>query len=136
MKAASICALLFLCSVALAGCDTSGRATPDDGAIHQDIAQGKNGAEVTFHATVTSDPIESGGHERFTVSDPAGDRLEIDHNTTLAQPVPAHSGDQLIIHGELYVDPGPVYGVHCTHAHTSHGCPEAGWIEYQGNYYE
>jgi uncharacterized protein DUF3465 len=136
MKAASICALLWLSSLALAGCDASGRAGADDTAAHQAVAQAKNGAEVTFHATVVSDPVESGGHERFEVTDPAGDRLEVDHNTSLAQAVPIHNGDQLVIHGELYVDPGPVYGVHCTHAHTSRGCPEAGWIEYQGNYYE
>lgn len=136
MKAVSICALLWLFSLALAGCDTSGRATPDDSGTHQDVVQGRNNAEVTFHATVVSDPVESGGHERFNVTDPAGDRLEVDHNTSLAQSVPIHSGDMLVIHGELYVDPGPVYGVHCTHAHTSSGCPEAGWIQYQGNYYE
>ena len=136
MKAASIWVLLCLSSLVLAGCDAGGRASPDDGATHQDIVQGRNGAEVTFHATLAGEPVESGGHERFTVTDPAGDRLEVDHNTTLARPVPVHSGGQLIVHGELYVDPGPVYGVHCTHAHTSHCCPVAGWIEYQGNYYE
>jgi len=50
--------------------------------------------------------------------------------------VPAHVGDALIIHGQLYIDPGPHAGVHCTHATTSSGCPDPGWIEFAGNYYE
>ncbi len=62
--------------------------------------------------------------------------LEVDHNTSLAQEVPAHKGDGLVIHGQLYIDPGPRYGVHCTHAQTSSGCPDPGWIEYNSNYYE
>jgi hypothetical protein len=134
MRAASTFALLLLFSVA--ACDVSGRATPDDSGAHQAIAAGRAGAELTFNATAVTGPIESGGHERFTVVDPAGDRLEVDHNTTLAPSVPLAVGAHLVIHGELYVDPGPRYGVHCTHAHTSSGCPVAGWIEYNGNYYE
>lgn len=113
-----------------------GRDAPDDQTLHQDITNGSNGAEVTFDATVTTDPVESGGHERFEVKAPTGEMLEVDHNTTLAQPVPVHSGDKIIIHGKLYIDPGPRYGVHCTHAHTSSGCPDPGWIEYNSNYYE
>ena len=72
----------------------------------------------------------------IAVVDPAGDLLEVDHNTTLAQSVPAHAGDALVIHGQLYIDPGPRVGVHCTHAQTSSGCPNSGWIEFQNNYYE
>jgi hypothetical protein len=113
-----------------------GRDAPDDQTLHRDITNGSNGAEVTFDATVTTDPVEAGGHERFEVKAPTGEMLEVDHNTTLAQPVPVHSGDKIIIHGKLYIDPGPRYGVHCTHAHTSSGCPDPGWIEYNNNYYE
>jgi hypothetical protein len=112
------------------------RAQPDDQALHQDIVTGNSGAEVTFNAVILTEPIESGGHERFEVKDPAGDNLEVDHNTSLAQSVPAHAGDSLIIHGQLYIDPGPRAGVHCTHATTSSGCPDPGWIEFAGNYYE
>ena len=89
-----------------------------------------------FDATILTDPIESGGHERFEVKAATGEMLEVDHNTTLAQAVPAHKGDGLVIHGQLYIDPGPRYGVHCTHAHTSSGCPNPGWIEYNNSYYE
>jgi hypothetical protein len=125
---------LAVAAVLLVAC--GGRDAPDDQAVHQDIATGTNGAEVTFDATVASDPVDSGGHERFEVKDPSGDMLEVDHNTSLASYVPAHLGDQLIIHGKLYIDPGPRYGVHCTHAHTSSGCPVPGWIELNNNYYE
>ena len=112
------------------------RDQPDDQGLHQDLVNGSSGAEVTFDAVIVTEPAESGGHERFEVKDPAGDMLEVDHNTSLAPYVPAHAGDALIIHGQLYIDPGPRAGVHCTHAHTSGGCPDPGWIEFGGNYYE
>jgi len=121
-------------AVVLAAC--GGRETPDDQGLHQDIVNGSNGAEVTFDGSVANDPVESGGHERFTVDVPTGDVLEIDHNTSLAQSVPLQKGASVVIHGQLYIDPGPHYGVHCTHAHTSSGCPNPGWIEYNSNYYE
>jgi hypothetical protein len=113
-----------------------GRDQPDDSGLHQAIVNDSSGAEVTFDATIVTEPAESGGHERFEVKDPAGDQLEVDHNTSLAPSVPAHMGDALIIHGQLYIDPGPHVGVHCTHAVTSSGCPYPGWIEFAGNYYE
>lgn len=113
-----------------------GHESPDDQALHQDIVNGTSGAEVTFDATVASDPVQSDDHERFQVKAPTGELLEIDHNTSLAQFAPVHRGDAIVIHGKLYIDPGPRYGVHCTHAHTSSGCPIPGWIEYNNNYYE
>jgi len=121
-------------AIVLAAC--GGREAPDDQGLHQDIVNGSNGAEVTFDGSVANDPVESGGHERFTVDVPTGDVLEIDHNTSLAQSVPLQKGASVVIHGQLYIDPGPHYGVHCTHAHTSSGCPNPGWIEYNSNYYE
>ena len=113
-----------------------GRDTPDDQALHNDILNGTSGAEVTFDATLLDEPVQSGDHEVFEVGDTTGERLEVDHNTSLAQAAPVHKGDIVIIHGQLYIDPGPRYGVHCTHAHTSSGCPYPGWIEYNNNYYE
>jgi hypothetical protein len=127
-------ALLVAMAVLVLAC--GGRATADDQALHQAITGDASGTEVTFDATVTSDPVESGGHERFEVKIPTGETLEVDHNTSLAQSVPVHSGDQVVIHGQLYIDPGPHIGVHCTHAATSSGCPDPGWIEFQNNYYE
>ena len=133
MRAAGAVVLVALLALVV-GCGE--REQPDDQALHQDIVSGTGNVEVTFDATITTEPAESGGHERFNVKDPAGDSLEVDHNTTLAHSVPAHVGDALIIHGQLYIDPGPHAGVHCTHATTSSGCPDPGWIEFAGNYYE
>lgn len=130
MRVAAIVAALML----VVAC--GGRDTPDDQGLHNDIVNDSNGAEVTFDATILTEPAESGGHERFEVRAATGELLEVDHNTTLAQSVPAHKGDGLVIHGQLYIDPGPRYGVHCTHAATSSGCPNPGWIEYANNYYE
>ena len=113
-----------------------GRESPDDQGLHRDIVNDTSGAEVTFDATLLTDPAESGGHERFEVKAATGESLEVDHNTSLAPSVPVHAGDAVIIHGQLYIDPGPRFGVHCTHAHTSSGCPSPGWIEYANNYYE
>ncbi len=113
-----------------------GRDTPDDQTFHQDVVNAASGSEVTFHATVLDDPVESGGHERFDVRAATGETLEIDHNTDLASSVPIHKGDQIVIHGELYIDPGPHVGVHCTHSATSSGCPNPGWIMFGDNYYE
>jgi hypothetical protein len=128
--------LCIALAVALALLACGGRETPDDQGLHQDIVNSTNGAEVTFDATVLNDPVESGGHERFEIKASTGEVLEIDHNTSLAPSVPAHAGDALVIHGQLYIDPGPKIGVHCTHAHTSSGCPNPGWIELGQNYYE
>jgi hypothetical protein len=113
-----------------------GRDTPDDQGLHNDIANGTSGAEVTFDATLVDEPVQRGDHEVFDVKVPTGEVLEVDHNTVEAQSVPAHKGDGVVIHGQLYIDPGPRYGVHCTHAHTSSGCPYPGWIELNNNYYE
>ena len=123
-------------AVLLAIVSCGGRDTANDQALHQDVVNDKAGAEVTFDATVISNPVESGGHERFEVKTTTGERLEIDHNTDLASYVPIHSGDAIVVHGQLYIDPGPQVGVHCTHAATSSGCPNPGWIMFGTDYYE
>jgi hypothetical protein len=124
-------------ALAVAACSTSGaRDAADDQTLHQDIVSNANGAEVTFDATVMNDPVTSGTHERFQVKVPTGEILEVDHNTSLAPQVPVHSGDHVVIHGKLYIDPGPRVGVHCTHSHTSSGCPIPGWIQFASTYYE
>jgi phage baseplate assembly protein gpV len=120
--------------LALVAC--GGRATPDDKALHQDVVNDSSGAEVTFDATVLNSPVDSGGHERFEVKATTGEVLEIDHNIDLAAAAPIHIGDHVVIHGQLYIDPGPKVGVHCTHAATSSGCPIPGWIMFGNNYFE
>ena len=121
-------------ALVLAAC--VGRDRPDDQALHRDLQTNTAGAEVTFDATAIGDPVQAGDHERFEVRAATGEMLEIDHNTSLARYVPLHRGDGLVIHGALYIDPGPRYGVHCTHAQTSSGCPNPGWIQYKNDYYE
>ena len=123
--------------LAVVACATSGgRDAPDDQTLHQDIVSNANGAEVTFDATAISEPMKFGTHERFEVKVPTGETLEVDHNVSLAPYVPVHPGDRLVIHGKLYIDPGPRIGVHCTHSHTSSGCPIPGWILLGQTYYE
>jgi Protein of unknown function (DUF3465) len=129
-------ALGVLAAVVISVSACGGRESPDDQGLHQDIVNGTSGAEVTFDATLLTDPVESGGHERFEVKLTTGESMEIDHNTSLAPSVPVHAGDAVVIHGQLYIDPGPRFGVHCTHAHTSSGCPSPGWVEFANNYYE
>jgi hypothetical protein len=94
------------------------------------------GAEVTFDARVLAEPQRSGTHEHLQVTTPDGDRLEIDHNVDVAPWVPAHQGDAVTVHGQLYIDAPGRQGVHCTHSATSRGCPEPGWILLHGTYYE
>jgi hypothetical protein len=127
-------ALALLVALTLVACGE--RATADDQTFHQDVVKGSSGAEVTFDATVLDSPVESGGHERFNVRAATGETLEVDHNTSLAAYVPITAGDVLVIHGQLYIDPGPRIGVHCTHAQTSSGCPDSGWIMFANIYYE
>jgi hypothetical protein len=133
-RSGATAALALLVVLTLVACGE--RATADDQTFHQDVVNGSSGAEVTFDATVLDTPVESGGHERFNVRAATGETLEVDHNTSLAAYVPIKPGDTLVIHAQLYIDPGPRIGVHCTHAQTSSGCPEAGWIMFASNYYE
>jgi hypothetical protein len=91
---------------------------------------------VTFSGQVQSEPARVGGHEHLTVVTALGDRLEVDHNLDLAPWVPAHRGDTVTVHGQLYIDAPGVDGVHCTHSRTSRGCPIPGWVELHGSYYE
>jgi hypothetical protein len=107
---------------------------PDANAVHADILANRSGAEVTFVGSVTSDPTNAGGHEHILVRDRLGDMLELDYNLSLGRSVPAHRGDSIVVHGQLYVDPGKV-GVHCLHAQTSRGCPEQGWVQLAGATY-
>ena len=128
--------LAVLVALLLGTLACGGRETPDDQGLHRDVVNDANGAEVTFDAMVIADPVEASGHERFEVKAVTGELLEVDHNTTLAAYVPVHTGDQVVIHGQLYIDPGPRLGVHCTHAATSSGCPNPGWIRFGDNYFE
>ena len=129
LSAAAVGAALLL-----AAC--GGHQAPDDAAFHSSVAAGRSGDEVTFDGVVQAEPVRSGTHEHLLVQAATGEQLEVDHNTDLAPWVPAHRGDQVKVRGQLYIDPGPRLGVHCTHARTSRGCPVPGWVEEAGTYYE
>jgi len=100
---------------------------PDETTLHADLAAGRSGAEVTFNGSVVAPPLAAGDHEQIVVEDRLGDRLELDYNTRLGSWIPARVGDQLTIHGQLYIDSGKA-GVHCLHSQTSSGCPLPGWV--------
>lgn len=125
-----VCVVLVVLNLRL----HSGPPTSDVNSLHADILAHRSGAEVTFTGVLVSDPTESGGHERMLVHDQLGDTLELDYNTSLGRSVPAHAGQSVVVHGQLYVDTGQV-GVHCLHAQTSRGCPEPGWIQFAGATY-
>ena len=112
-----------------------GRDQPDDRAFHLIALKGTSNAEVVFNATVVADPQQVGDHEHLEVRAATGEALEIDHNIALSQWVPAKAGDHVVIEGRFYDDSGRE-GVHCTHAHTSAGCPSPGWIKLASTYYE
>ncbi|HUZ88755.1 MAG TPA: hypothetical protein VMU49_02880 [Candidatus Acidoferrales bacterium] len=118
----------------LVGCGTP--PAVDDAALQADLAAGRSGAEVTFHATLSTDPARIGSHEQMQVQDAYGDRLEIDYNTDLGPWVPARGGQAIIVRGQLYIDSPTRIGVHCVHAKTSLGCPIPGFIRYQGTTYQ
>jgi hypothetical protein len=131
-----IAVAVLLVAFAAVGIWLHGAASrPDAQAVHADLAAGRSGAEVTFWGTVLAPPVDRGTHEVLSVSDGAGDTLELDDNTDLGPRVPARPGDRLLVHGRLYVDPDRA-GVHCLHARTSSGCPEPGWIQLRGQTYD
>jgi hypothetical protein len=107
----------------------------DDPGLHQAVQQQRDGAQVTFDATLLTTPATSGGHERFQVRSGAGDLLEVDHNVSLAPAVGARAGDRVLIRGRLYLDPGHE-GVHCTHRETSRGCPTPGFVDFGGRTFD
>lgn len=125
-------------ALAAAGCGqppAAGSITTNDAALHQDIAQGQGGAEVTFGGVVVSGPAVYGREEEFVVRTPLGDQVEVDHDIDYAASAPIHPGAHVIVRGQLYLDPGRA-GVHCTHESTSSGCPVPGFVEYGGRLYE
>jgi len=131
---AAVAVSAFLALVAVNYWLSSQPQRPDATALHLDIAAGRSGAEVTFVGKVVAAPASSGDHEVIEVSDGLGDQLELDYNTGLGEWIPAKLGDQLTVHGQLYLDVGRA-GVHCLHARTSRGCPLPGWVELAGTTY-
>ncbi|HEY8313790.1 MAG TPA: DUF3465 domain-containing protein [Candidatus Baltobacteraceae bacterium] len=101
---------------------------------------GTRAAEVTFPATVRSEPHFFYGsrshamHEAFNAQTAAGP-VEIVDNVSLAPRVPAHSGDHIEVRGEMVHDPGRLPVVHWTH-HDPQGRHADGFILLRGRLYE
>jgi hypothetical protein len=127
--------LLWLAACGEGSPAPAAQVQPDDAALQQAVRQGRAGAEVTFDATLLTDPATVKGHERFEARSGTGDVLEVDHNVQLAPAVPSRSGDRVVVRGQLYLDPGRA-GVHCTHRETSRGCPTPGFIDFQGRTFD
>ncbi len=107
--------------------------------LHDALARGLP-AEVTFAATVTSQPHFFYGsrthaeHEAFYVRARDGTSLEVVDNVLLAPPAPVHVGDHIRLRGELV--PQTRYGpiVHWTHHDPAHRHPD-GYIDAGGRRY-
>src|SRR5205085_294394 len=97
-------ALLGLAASAWLAAACGGRPQVDDAGLHSAVAAARTGAEVTFDARVIDEPARVGAHEHLLVVAPTSERLEVDHNVDLAPWVPAHGGDSVVVHGQLYVD--------------------------------
>ncbi|MGH7910972.1 MAG: hypothetical protein ACREQM_01155 [Candidatus Dormibacteraceae bacterium] len=128
----------LLATLLLAACGgppAAGRIATDDRALHEDIAQGRSGAEVTLGGVVVSGPVIAGREQEFSTRTPLGDVVEVDHDIDYSTQAPVRVGDKVIVRGQLYLDPGRA-GVHCTHQSTSSGCPVPGFVEVGGSLYE
>jgi hypothetical protein len=135
----ALAALTF--SVAFAACSTAPPDRPDNAAAISDIAQRRSGDEVVVQGRVVRfEGIEQGpggAHEYFIVTIARGAQrvnVLVAHNVGIAPFVPVHRGDDVIVKGELAVDPsGPV--LHWTH-HDPRFRHQPGFIEFGGRAYE
>ena len=114
---------------------------PDNAAALDDIRSGRSGIEVVVQGTVLQilplgPSVVSGQHERFVIAVRDGSEQDIlvAHNVSIAPAVPVHRGEQVIVRGELAVDPsGPV--IHWTH-HDPRFRHPPGFVELNGRFYE
>lgn len=105
----------------------------------QSAYTGSRPAEVTFDASVTSNPRYFFGrrtqcmHEEFDARTSAG-AVEIVDNVGIAPRVPVQPGDRIEVRGEMVHDPGRVPIVHWTH-HDPQGIHAGGFIQLRGRVY-
>lgn len=108
-----------------------------DNAAFDSAVRDHRAAEVTVRGTVVDTPPDApagadGPHQRIDVSIDGTD-VEIDHNLDLAQRVPAHKADSIVVRGQFEPDPGhPV--IHDTHHAT--GRHQGGYIQLNGTTYQ
>lgn len=134
---------LYACAcltAALAGCALGGIRVDNAGALDE-ISQGRTGSEVTVEGAVTQVLTTSSGtqgaHERFVVAVKAGSAEQdilVADNITVGRAAPVRRGDDVIVRGELAIDPtGPV--IHWTH-HDPRGRHESGFVRLNGQLYD
>ncbi|MBV8172525.1 MAG: DUF3465 domain-containing protein [Candidatus Eremiobacteraeota bacterium] len=137
-----LAATLLTLVLAFSACSNAGSEAPDNLAALDDISQHRTHQQVTVEGTVaqmlrTSTSAE-GRHERFVLDVHTGSGDEqlilVAHNIDIAPEVPLQEGDDVIVHGELELDPqGPV--IHWTH-HDPRGRNPPGFIKVHGQTYE
>ncbi len=95
--------------------------------------------EVTFDATVTSEPRFFYGkrtkceHEEFSVQTSSGP-VDVIDNVGIAPRIPVKPGQPIQIRGEMVHDPGKLPIVHWTH-HDPGGRHQDGFIRFRGRMY-
>lgn len=105
----------------------------------QSAYYGARPAEVTFEASVTSNPRFFFGsrtqrmHEAFDASTAAGP-VEIVDNVGIAPRVPVQPGDRIQVRGEMVHDPNRIPIVHWTH-HDPDRRHAGGFIRLRGQVY-
>jgi hypothetical protein len=135
----TVCAGAFL-AVAFSGCSLGG-VKADNAAALDSISHGRSGSEVTVEGDVVRVLATSSGaqgtHEQFVVAVKAGNDEQdilVADNITIGRAAPVRRGDDVIVRGELAIDPsGPV--IHWTH-HDSRGHHESGFVRLNGVLYD
>lgn len=139
-NAARMLCACALFAAALTGCTLGGVKADNAGALDA-ISQGRSGSEVTVEGAVVRVLATSSGtqgaHEQFVVAVKSGsaekDVLVAD-NITIGRAAPIRRGDDVIVRGELAIDPaGPV--IHWTH-HDPRGRHESGFVRVNGELYD
>jgi hypothetical protein len=97
-------------------------------------------ADVAVAGTVADEPTFFVGkytharHETFDIITPHGLHLRVVDNVSLAPPVPVHTGDNIVVAGQLIpTRRGAI--VHDTHHCPGPGWHRGGWIEWNGRRY-
>jgi hypothetical protein len=124
----------------LTSCSLGG-ANPDNAGALNAITHGQSGEEVTIEGPVlrvlaTQDGAQ-GAHEQFIVAVRANEAEQdvlVADNISIGRAAPVHQGDDVIVRGELAIDPsGPV--IHWTH-HDPRGRHQSGFVRLKGVLYD
>ena len=97
-------------------------------------------ADVAIAGTVADEPTFFVGrhtharHETFDIITPHGLKLRIVDNVALAPSIPVHTGDDIVVAGQLIPTRSGAI-VHDTHHCPGPGWHRGGWIEWNGRRY-